>query len=293
MSFTVSEAAEWVLQYRNIWNEVESQLFKKLVTGPIKGEGTYIHGNLKTWRDRIKTNFHGQEILYDMYCNATAVLKIDSVYKQSKNYHPQVYVEECNYTGAESQHCNMLSDADDGFFEVWKERIKTFVTWLRVIKLIIYEQDVAIKKSKGVKYTPSKLYENKKKLEEAIKDTITKYKEIIFGPDSPVCMACLNELRKKQLIGEKVYDQKLMYDTLRKLAWDKLQKNIAMDDNMMIDRRTGEVLGPNWFDVLEKQALRVDFMVFVYYKITYCRVEELHVLNGTDTLDTWSICDFS
>ena len=104
MSFTVSEAAEWVLQYRNIWNEVESQLFKKLVTGPI--------------RDRIKTNFHGQEILYDMYCNAAAVLKIDSVYKQSKNYHPQVYVEECNYTGAESQHCNMLSDADDGFFEV-------------------------------------------------------------------------------------------------------------------------------------------------------------------------------
>ena len=28
----------------------------------------------------------------------------------------------------------------------------------------------------------------KEKLEEAIKDTITKYKEIIFGSDSPVCM---------------------------------------------------------------------------------------------------------
>ena len=34
MSFNVSEAAEWVLQYRNIWNEVESQLFEKLATGP-------------------------------------------------------------------------------------------------------------------------------------------------------------------------------------------------------------------------------------------------------------------
>ena len=68
----------------------------------------------------------------------------------------------------------------------------------------------------------------KKELEEAIKDTITKYKEIIFGSDSPVCMACLNELRKKQVIDEKVYDQKLMEDTVRKLAWDELQKHIVM-----------------------------------------------------------------
>ena len=64
----------------------------------------------------------------------------------------------------------------------------------------------------------------KKELEEAIKDTIKKYKEIIFGPDSPTCMACLNELRKKQVIDEKVYDQKLMEDTVKKLAWDELQK---------------------------------------------------------------------
>ena len=31
-------------------------------------------------------------------------------------------------------------------------------------------------------------------LEEAIKDTITKYREIIFGSDAPACMACLEEL---------------------------------------------------------------------------------------------------
>ena len=45
-----------------------------------------------------------------MYCNAAAVLKIAFVYKQGKNYHPQVYVEECKYTDAKSQQCNMLSD---------------------------------------------------------------------------------------------------------------------------------------------------------------------------------------
>ena len=118
MSFNVSEAKEWVSQYKKIWNEVESQLFEKLATEPIKGEGKYVHGKLKTWKERIKTNFHGQDVPYDMYCNATAVLKIDSVYKQGKNYHPQAYIEECKYTDAEKQQCNMLSDDDDGFFEV-------------------------------------------------------------------------------------------------------------------------------------------------------------------------------
>ena len=58
----------------------------------------------------------------------------------------------------------------------------------------------------------------REKLEKSIKNTITKYKKIIFGADSPACMACLNELRKQQVINEKVYDQSMMDDTMRKLA---------------------------------------------------------------------------
>ena len=123
MSFNVSELKEWVSHYKKIWNEVEPQLFEKLATEPIKGGGKNVHGKLKMLKERIKTSFHGQDVPYDMYCNATAVLKIDSVYKQGKNYHPQVYVEECKYTDAEKQQCNMLSDDDDdddddGFLEV-------------------------------------------------------------------------------------------------------------------------------------------------------------------------------
>ena len=56
-------------------------------------------------------------------------------------------------------------------------------------------------------------------------------------------MACLNELRKQQTIDQYVYNQRLMDDTIRKFAWDGLQKNIAMDGETMIDKRTGEVLG--------------------------------------------------
>ena len=54
-------------------------------------------------------------------------------------------------------------------------------------------------------------------------------------------MACLNELRKQKAIDKYVYDQKLMEDMMRKLA---LQKNIVMDGDTMIDKRTGEVLDP-------------------------------------------------
>ena len=84
----------------------------------------------------------------------------------------------------------------------------------------------------------------KEELEETIKDTITMYKGIIFGSDTPTCMACLDELRKQQAIDQYVYDQKLMEDIVRKLAWEGHQRNILMDGDTMIYKRTGEVLNP-------------------------------------------------
>lgn len=62
-----------------IWNEVESQVFEKLILEPIKGESKYMLGNLNTWRERIKTNYRGQDVPCHMYCNTIAVLKINSV----------------------------------------------------------------------------------------------------------------------------------------------------------------------------------------------------------------------
>ena len=84
----------------------------------------------------------------------------------------------------------------------------------------------------------------KEELEEAIKDTITEYKEIIFGSDTPACMACLDELRRQQAIDQKVYDQRVIDDLIRKLASEGLQKNILMDGDTMIDKEMGKVLGP-------------------------------------------------
>ena len=90
----------------------------------------------------------------------------------------------------------------------------------------------------------------KEELEDAIKDTIIMYKcshqrhhkKIIFGSDTPASMMFLEELRKQQIIDQKIYDQKLMEDTVRKLARDGLQKNIMTDDDTIIDKRTGDLL---------------------------------------------------
>ena len=57
-------------------------------------------------------------------------------------------------------------------------------------------------------------------------------------------MACLEKLRKQQIIDQKVHDKKLMENTMRKLAWEGLQINIVIDGDTIINKRTGEVLNP-------------------------------------------------
>ena len=84
----------------------------------------------------------------------------------------------------------------------------------------------------------------KEDLEEAIKDILKKYKEIIFW------------LRYTRLYGVPGWTSKAAGHRL-KSVWSKVDgwygeetrlegasKNIAMDGDMMIDRRTGEVLDP-------------------------------------------------
>ena len=56
-----------------------------------------MYGKLKSCGEHIKTNLHGQDIPYDIYCSIciTVVSKVVSVYKPGKNYHHQEYVERC------------------------------------------------------------------------------------------------------------------------------------------------------------------------------------------------------
>ena len=130
MYFNVSEEKELVPQYKKIWNKVESQLFEKLVTEPIKREDRYIRGKLKTWKEGIKINFHGQDVPYDMYCNATTVLKIASVYRQGKNHHPQYTLKNVNTLMQKTNNAAYWVIMMMNFSRCKKKAKKIFVTCL-------------------------------------------------------------------------------------------------------------------------------------------------------------------
>ena len=126
----------------------------------------------------------------------------------------------------------------------------------------------------------------KEELEEAVKDTIKRYKEIIFGSDAPTWMVCLDELRKQLIIDQKIYDQKLMEDTMRKLAWEGLQKNIVMNGDTRLIREQVRCWILRLIPHTGKTNFKLIFIVFIDHKITCHKVEELHTLSGTVVLDT-------
>ena len=57
----------------------------------------------------------------------------------------------------------------------------------------------------------------KDQLEQAIKDTVGRYKELVFGSDVS-CKDCLNELKKQRKIDEYTHSKKLLEQTVRDLS---------------------------------------------------------------------------
>ena len=73
MSFNVSSEKGWTSQHKKIWNEVESQLFEKLATEPIKGEGKNVHYKLKKVERMHKNKFSWSRCFmrYVLQCNGS------------------------------------------------------------------------------------------------------------------------------------------------------------------------------------------------------------------------------
>ena len=73
----------------------------------------YVNGKLKTWQEEISTNFHGKSVPHEEGCEATAILKVSSMYQQGANYYSQVYIEEYKYCAREARKYHLLSDSED------------------------------------------------------------------------------------------------------------------------------------------------------------------------------------
>ena len=57
----------------------------------------------------------------------------------------------------------------------------------------------------------------KDQLKQAIKDTVERYKELIFGSDV-ICKDCLKELKKQRKIDEYTHSKKLLEQTMPDLS---------------------------------------------------------------------------
>ena len=115
MSFDLNAHKDWVEKYKFVWDRAEQQIFQRLTKDPLNKD-RYVNGKLKTWKEKITTNFHGKSVPHEGRCEATAILKIDSVYSQGKNFYPQAYLEECKYIENDTQTCTLLSDSEDEVF---------------------------------------------------------------------------------------------------------------------------------------------------------------------------------
>ena len=112
MSFNLEGYDEWIEKYEKIWNAVETQIFQSLTTSVVN-KGKYINSKLNMYGDKIAVSYHGKEVPYNIYCKATAILRIANVYNQGGNYWAQVYLDECKYEEVENQRILLLSDNDD------------------------------------------------------------------------------------------------------------------------------------------------------------------------------------
>ena len=112
MSFDLDAHKDWVEKYKLVWDRAEQQIFQRLTKDPVNKDH-YVNGQLKTWKEKITTNFHGKSVPHEERCEATAILKVDSLYSQGKNFYLQAYLEECKYLENDTQTCTLLSDSED------------------------------------------------------------------------------------------------------------------------------------------------------------------------------------
>ena len=115
MSIDLNAHKDCVEKYKLVWDRAEQQIFQRLTKDP-ENKDRYVNGKRKTWKEKITTIFYGKSVPHEERCEATAILKIDSVYSQGKNFYPQAYLEECKYIENDTQTCTLLSDSEDEVF---------------------------------------------------------------------------------------------------------------------------------------------------------------------------------
>ena len=98
MSFKVSDN-ELLKKYKKIWERVGNLLNIEFDSEPVYGDvDKYIKTQIKTYGDKVNTNFQGQKVPKE---NASykciSLIMLDSIIRVNKKYYRQTLLEECKY----------------------------------------------------------------------------------------------------------------------------------------------------------------------------------------------------
>ena len=97
MSFNASDN-KLLKRCNKIWENVSTLMTIKFDSEPAYG-GKYIHTKIKSYEDKIDTNFYGKEITKkkNVACKCLSLIMLESVIRTHKKHYPQTLLEDCKY----------------------------------------------------------------------------------------------------------------------------------------------------------------------------------------------------
>ena len=109
MSFLI-KGDELLEKYNEIWEKLKDSLKNEFDSKPVYNK-KYLEAKAKSSNGKINTNFHNNEIPKEdsQYIGLSVVL-IDSVFRVGKNYHSQMFLEECKYVVKEKKIPKYITD---------------------------------------------------------------------------------------------------------------------------------------------------------------------------------------
>ena len=99
-------------EYTEIWEKVGSLMNIKFDSEPVYGDNDkYIKIKIKSYGDKINTNFKGKKIPKE---NASykclSLIMLGSVIRANKKYYPQTLLEKCKYEVKKNKMENLIND---------------------------------------------------------------------------------------------------------------------------------------------------------------------------------------
>ena len=96
MSYLIKDD-ELLKQHNKIWKNVKNTIYKEFDSDPVYNK-KYLKAKIKSYNGKINTNFHNNKIPKEgSQCICLSVILINSVFRTSKNYYPEIFLEECKY----------------------------------------------------------------------------------------------------------------------------------------------------------------------------------------------------